>query len=187
MKGRLSSLQCLGKWHSFLLHCLNQCLSYARRQLHYLLYRVCLNQKTGKGWASSQINAFLQVLNLNRQKISCHAANAFAENSYEFNLGYYPRRCPGPGSHSVARGLVPQSVARVFIPRVKPRINLGATVMPLTMLGRSILGDLGSLEGCNCERFPLCHCQERSDEAICFVGRNLKCDCQVLPPFHCET
>ena len=55
------------------------------------------------------------------------------QNSLSKNLfDYYPRRCPGPGGHSVARGLVP---------RLKPRINLGATVMPLTMLGRSILGD----------------------------------------------
>ena len=73
------------------------------------------------------------------------------QNSLSKNLlDYYPRRCPGPDGHSVARGLVPrpvarvfipQSVARVFISRLKPRINLGATVMPLTMLGRSILGD----------------------------------------------
>jgi len=92
MKRRLSSLQCLGKWHAVLLHCLNQCLSYARCQLHYLLYGVCLNQKTGEGRASSQINAFLQMLNLNRQDMSCHATDSVAENGYKFNFDYYPCR-----------------------------------------------------------------------------------------------
>ena len=86
MKRRLSSLQCLRNRDSLLLHCPNQCLSYARRQLHYLLYRVCLNQKAGEGWASSQINAFLQMLNLNRKNISCHAGNIVARITEQFNM-----------------------------------------------------------------------------------------------------
>ena len=167
MRRWLSSLQCLEKWHCVLGRCLNQCLSYAGRQLHCLFRRIWLNQKTSEGWLSSQINAFFEILNFYRQDIPCHAVNSVAGNGHDFNFDHYRRRCPSHGGHSVARGLVPQSVvrglvprpvvrvfipqsvarglvpqsvARVFIPRVKPRINLGAMVMPLTMLGRSILG-----------------------------------------------
>lgn len=94
MKRQFSSLKCLGNWHSVLLHCLNQCLSYARCQLHYLLYRVCLNQKAGEGWASRQINAFLQMLNFNRENISCHRGNILAENGCKFNFDTTHDRTP---------------------------------------------------------------------------------------------
>ena len=133
MKRRLSSLQCLRNRDSLLLHCLNQCLSHTRSQLHNLIHSVCLNQKTRKRWASSQINAFLQILNLDRQNVSCHASSIVAENGYKFNYDQYPCKClwPRPG-YSVARGLVPRS---------RPRINLGAAVLPLTMSGWSIKDD----------------------------------------------
>ncbi len=49
MKRRLSSLQCLREGDCVPLHCLDQCLSYARYLVHYLLHGVCLNQKTGEG------------------------------------------------------------------------------------------------------------------------------------------
>ncbi len=104
MKWWLSSLQRLGKWHSVLLHCLNQCLSHARRQIYYLLCGVCLNQKTGEGRASSQIDTFVQALYLDRKNVSCHAANILAENGYKSNFDYYPcRDALGPTNHFPSR------------------------------------------------------------------------------------
>lgn len=173
MKGGLSSLQCLGKWHSILLHCLNQCLSYARRQFPYLLYRVCLNQKTRKGWASSQMSAFLQVWNLNRQKISCHAANTLAENSYELDLGYYTRRYPGPGGHSVAGGLVPLSVARVFYPPRQAEDKPRRYGHALDHLGAVDPVRLDSRGDGSCEPSLRCDCEARQCRSNLFLRERL--------------
>jgi hypothetical protein len=132
MKRRFSSLQCVRKGDSILLHCLNQCLSYARCQLHYLLHRGCLNQKTREGWASSHMNTFVQMLNLNRQNISCHAASILAETGCNFNFDYYLcRDALGPDGAFRSAGACPP---------LEPSIKLGATRVLLMMSGRSVLG-----------------------------------------------
>ena len=65
-------------------------------------------------------------------------------------LDYYPRRCPGPGGHSVARGLVPQSVARVFYPPRQAEDKPRRYGHAFDHVGAVDLGPLGSQKGCHC-------------------------------------
>ena len=91
MKRWFNRLQCLGKRHPFLPHCLNQALSNTRRQAQHLFHCFGLNQKTGESRTGSKIVTFFKELDFNWQPISCHTVNSILRKAFEVKIMYSSR------------------------------------------------------------------------------------------------